>query len=123
MVIQVGYSVDERSRGRVVLCAVCTVHMETRSVSFLIEPQNQDRWFVSSLASNPLGQFLRFDLKTSGDGLLVEPQNQGGGGFPGLSFKTGSYNLVIWTSKSSRRFFCFGSQNQTGFDLLVAPQN
>jgi hypothetical protein len=28
-------------------------------------------------------------------GFLVEPQNQGGGGFPGLSLKTGSFGLVI----------------------------
>jgi hypothetical protein len=34
------------------------------------------------------------------DGFLVEPQNQGGGGFPGLGLKTGSYGLVIWVSKS-----------------------
>jgi hypothetical protein len=33
-------------------------------------------------------------------GFLVEPQNQGGGGFLGLGLKTGSYDLVIWTSKS-----------------------
>jgi hypothetical protein len=26
---------------------------------------------------------------------LVEPQNRGGGGFPGLGLKTGSSNLVI----------------------------
>jgi hypothetical protein len=31
---------------------------------------------------------------------LVEPQNQGGGGFPGLGLKTGSSALVIWASKS-----------------------
>jgi hypothetical protein len=37
-------------------------------------------------------------------GFLVEPQNQGGGGFPGLVLKTGSYGLVIWASKSPRRF-------------------
>jgi hypothetical protein len=37
-------------------------------------------------------------------GFLVEPQNQGGGGFPGLSLKTGSYGLVILASKSPRRF-------------------
>jgi hypothetical protein len=30
---------------------------------------------------------------------LVEPRNQGGGGFPGLSLKTDSYSLVIWASK------------------------
>jgi hypothetical protein len=28
-------------------------------------------------------------------GFLFEPQNQGGGGFPGLSLKTGSFGLVI----------------------------
>jgi hypothetical protein len=33
-------------------------------------------------------------------GFLVEPQNQGGGGFPGLGLKTGSSGLVIWDSKS-----------------------
>jgi hypothetical protein len=32
------------------LCAVCTVHEETRSVGFLVEPQNQDRQFVNDLA-------------------------------------------------------------------------
>jgi hypothetical protein len=31
---------------------------------------------------------------------LVEPQNQGGGGFPGLGLKTGSSALVSWASKS-----------------------
>jgi hypothetical protein len=33
---QVGYSVAGRSRGRVMLCAVYTVHKETRSASFLV---------------------------------------------------------------------------------------
>jgi hypothetical protein len=33
-------------------------------------------------------------------GFLVEPQNQGGGGFSGLDLKTDSSDLVIWTSKS-----------------------
>jgi hypothetical protein len=33
-------------------------------------------------------------------GFLVELQNQGGGGFPDLGLKIGSYSLVIWTSKS-----------------------
>jgi hypothetical protein len=37
----VRYSVVGRSGGRVVLCAVCTVHKETRSAGFLVEPQNQ----------------------------------------------------------------------------------
>jgi hypothetical protein len=33
-------------------------------------------------------------------GFLVEPQNQGGGWFPGLDLKAGSSGLVIWASKS-----------------------
>jgi hypothetical protein len=60
--------------------------------------------------------FLLFDLKIGGDGFsgltsksvvtvfLIEPQNQGGGGFPGLCLKIDSYGLVIWASKSQRRF-------------------
>jgi hypothetical protein len=38
----------------------------------------------------------------------VESQNQGGGGFPGLGLKTDSYGLVIWVSKSPRRFLDLG---------------
>jgi hypothetical protein len=41
-------------------------------------------------------------------GFLVGPQNQGGGGFPGLDLKTGSFGLVIWASKSLRRFLSLG---------------
>jgi hypothetical protein len=39
---------------------------------------------------------------------LVQPQNQGGGGFSGLGIKTGSIGLVIWASKSPRRFLGLG---------------
>jgi hypothetical protein len=42
----------------------------------------------SGLASKPVVDFL------------VEPQNQGGGGFPSLGLKTGSSGLMIWDSKS-----------------------
>jgi hypothetical protein len=41
---QVGYSVAGRSGGRVMPCAVYTVHKEMRSAGFLVEPQNQGRW-------------------------------------------------------------------------------
>jgi hypothetical protein len=44
--------------GRVAPCAACTVHVETRSTGFLVDPQNQGRRFVSGLASKPLGRFL-----------------------------------------------------------------
>jgi hypothetical protein len=88
-------------------CAIYTINMETRSAGFLVEPQNQGRWFVSGLALKPLRRFslvwpqtggdgfLRVGLKTGGDGFLVEPENQGGRGFPDLGLKTGSYGLVI----------------------------
>jgi hypothetical protein len=39
---------------------------------------------------------------------LVEPQNQGGGGFPGLGLKTGTFGLVIWSSKSPLQFLGLG---------------
>jgi hypothetical protein len=72
------------------------MNVETMSMSFLVEPQNQGR---------------RFGLKTTGMvspglaskpvvGFLVEPHKPGGGGFPGLGLKTGSYGLVIWALKS-----------------------
>jgi hypothetical protein len=70
MVAQVGYSVVGRSRGRMTPCAVCTVHVETRSVGFLVEPQNQGRQFVSGLTSKPLGRILiGLGLKIDDDGL------------------------------------------------------
>jgi hypothetical protein len=43
-------------------------------------------------------------VETRSTGFLVEPQNQGGEGFPGLGLKTGSSGLVIWASKSPQRF-------------------
>jgi hypothetical protein len=47
-------------------------------------------------------------ISKSAVGFLVEPQNQGGGGFLGFDLKTGSYGLVIWASKSPRRFLGLG---------------
>jgi hypothetical protein len=57
-----------------------------------------------SLASKPVVDFL------------VEPQNQGGGGFPGLGLKTGRSGLVILASKSPRRFL--GLDFKTKQDLV-----
>jgi hypothetical protein len=85
--------------------------------------------FVSSLASKPRSTVCQwFGLGTTGTifsdltskqvvmvspsltsipvgGFFVEPQNQGGRGFSGLGLKTGSYGLMIWTSKSPQQFF------------------
>jgi hypothetical protein len=98
-----------------VLCTVCTVHVETRSAGFLVEPQNQGRRFISGLASKLLGWLSTvcqwFGLKTTGavfsdlaskllgwlstvcqwfgNGFFVEPQNQSGEGF------------LFWASKSA----------------------
>jgi hypothetical protein len=52
MVAQIDYSMTGGIGGRVTSCVVYTVHVETRSVYFLVEPQNQGRWFVSGLTSN-----------------------------------------------------------------------
>jgi hypothetical protein len=57
---------------------------------------------VDGLASKPLGQFLWFDLKTSGDGLLVEPQNQG------------RQFVVCLASKPSRLWFIGCATKLTG---------
>jgi hypothetical protein len=65
MVAQVRYLVAGRSRGRVSLYVICTVHVETRSAGFLVEPQHQGLWFVSGLTSKPLGHVS-----------LVWPQNR-----------------------------------------------
>jgi hypothetical protein len=53
-------------------------------------------------------------------GFLFEPQNQGGGGFPGLGLKTGRSGLVIWVSKITATVFCFEPQNHVVFGLSVA---
>jgi hypothetical protein len=63
----------------------------TRTV-FAILPSKLVATVFPDLTSKPVVVFL------------VEPQNQGGGGFPGLDLKTDSSDLVIWTSKSPRRF-------------------
>jgi hypothetical protein len=56
---QVRYSVAGRSGGRVMPFAVCTVHEETMSVGFLVEPQNQGQ------------RFPGLGLKTSSFGLII----------------------------------------------------
>jgi hypothetical protein len=62
----------------------------------------------SSLASKLVATISPGLASKSVVGFLVEPQNQGGGGFSGLCLKTGSSYLVIWVSKSPRRFLGLG---------------
>jgi hypothetical protein len=74
-----------RSRGRVVPCAVCTVHVKMRGAGLLVEPQNQGRWFLSGLASKPLRRFSP-----------VWPQNRW------------RWFLSVWPQNLLRRFLCLG---------------
>jgi hypothetical protein len=84
---QVGYSVAGWSEGRVMLCAICTMHRETWCTGFLVWPQNQGR---RVFRFSPQNRQLRFgDLglkitaivswfgpkKQAGYSLLVVPQN------------------------------------------------
>jgi hypothetical protein len=62
----------------------------------------------SSLASKLVATVSPVLASKSAVGFLIEPQNQGGGGFSGLGLKTGSFGLVIWASKSPRRFLGLG---------------
>jgi hypothetical protein len=62
------------------------------------------RTVFTGLTSKPVETVSPGLASKSAAGFLVEPQNQGGGGFPGLGLKTGSSGLVIWASKLPRRF-------------------
>jgi hypothetical protein len=53
---RVGYSVAGRSRDRLTPCTICTVHVETRSAGFFIEPQNQG--WISWLSLKTKVRFL-----------------------------------------------------------------
>jgi hypothetical protein len=96
---QVGYSVVRRSRGWVTLCAVCTMHKEMRSASFLVWPQNQGQRF-----------------------LLVWPQNR----WLQVS-RFGPQNRQLWFSDLDLKITAMVSwcvhQNQAGYGLSVVPQN
>jgi hypothetical protein len=72
----------------VTLCVICTMHKETRSASFLVEPQNQGQRFVSGLASKPLGRFI--------SGLVSKPLGQFLSVWPQLV----AMGFLVWASKS-----------------------
>jgi hypothetical protein len=54
----------------------------------MVEPQNQDRRFVSGLTSKLAATFSSGLSSKPTVGFLVEPQNQGGGGFLALDIKS-----------------------------------
>jgi hypothetical protein len=60
----------------VILCTVCTMHMKTRSVGILVEPQNQGQWF-SDLDLKITVMVSWFGHQNqAGFVLSVTPQNQ-----------------------------------------------
>jgi hypothetical protein len=65
----------------------------------------------SSLTSKLVATISSDLASKSAVGFLVEPQNQGGGGFSGLGIKTDSSGLVIWGLKITTTVSWFGSQN------------
>jgi hypothetical protein len=85
----------------VTLCAVCTVHTEMRSAGFLVEPQNQGRWFISGLTSKSLGQFV--------SGLASKPVVMV---FSGLASKLVATVSPILSSKPVVTVSRFGHPNQ-----------
>jgi hypothetical protein len=62
----------------------------------------------SSLASKLVPTVSPSLASKSVVGFLVEPQNQGGGGFSGLGLKTSRSGLVSWASKSPWWFLSLG---------------
>jgi hypothetical protein len=64
--------------------------------------------FISNLASKLVAMISTGLRSKPAVSFLVEPQNQEGEEFPGLALKTGSSGLMIWASKSPRRFLGLG---------------
>jgi hypothetical protein len=70
---------------------------------------HQNHWDDLSVVwhQNYWNGFSRFGFKTGGNG-FSQFGFKTGGGFFGLGLKTGSYDLVIWGTKSLRWFLCLG---------------
>jgi hypothetical protein len=119
-----GFLVEPQNQGRRFVSGLAPKPLGWFS---LVWPQNHSdgfHWFglktdatvSSGLASKPAATvFSNLSSKLvamvspslaskSAVGFLVEPQNQGGGGFSGLGVKIGSSGLVIWASKLPRWF-------------------
>ncbi len=82
---------------RTVFAGLASKSVATVSVGLASKPTAT---VFSSLASKLVATVSPGLASKPAVGFLVEPQNQGGGGFPGLSLKTGSSGLVICASKS-----------------------
>jgi hypothetical protein len=94
---------------RTVFAGFASKPMATVSSSLASKPVATD---FSSLASKPVATVSPGLASKPAVNFLVEPQNQGGGGFLGLGLKTGSSGLVIWASKSPRQFLGLGHKTK-----------
>jgi hypothetical protein len=77
MVAQVRYSVAGRLGGRVTPCAICTMHMETRSASFLVWPQNQGQHFDLKTIGTVSHSLTSKSVATVSPGLTSKPIVEG----------------------------------------------
>jgi hypothetical protein len=93
--------------------------VETRSAGFLVEPQNQGRWFVSGLASKPLERFLiGLGLKTDGGGLLVVWHQNHWDSFLWFGLKTGGDGFLWFGLKTSGDGFLWFGLKTSGDGFL-----
>jgi hypothetical protein len=115
-------------------CAVCAVHVEMRSASFLVEPQNQGRRRVSYWPQYHLDGLSVVWLKTTGTvffGLTSKPvatvfssltsnpvARVSRFGPQNRQLRFGDLGLKITATVS-----WFGPQNQVSDGLSIAPQN
>jgi hypothetical protein len=74
----------------------------------MVWPQNHWYGFLRFGLKTGGDGFSRLGLKTSGDSFSCFGLKIGGDGFPGLGLKTSSYSLMIWASKSLQRFLGSG---------------
>jgi hypothetical protein len=79
--------VAEQLRGQVTSCVICTVHNETMSASFLVQPQNQGQRVSQFGPQNQQLQFSNLTHKIITTISLFGPQNKDER-FVGLRHKT-----------------------------------
>jgi hypothetical protein len=99
--------IDVEDRGWSSTCQILSDRMMERSgdaVHSLHRAQGDEECEVLALASKPRSMISpSLTSKLVATVLVVWPQNYSLG-FPGLGLKTGSRGLMIWASKSPRRF-------------------
>jgi hypothetical protein len=111
------YSMARRSGGWVMPCAVCTVHIEMRSTSFLVEPQNQGRVSWLSFKTKVDG-FLIWASKLTALVWRFWPQNHRVS-FLVYASKLSRLRFIGCTTKSTRGWFGAGHTSRSDGLLLL----